>query len=75
MLVHVTADDEEMERIMVEYSLIDAGSIVDIQVVSSIISNERPSHKKTTGRYKEQLTPFLTREWAHAQSTSYRDVG
>ena len=34
LLVHMTADDKEMERTVVEYSLIDGRSIVDIQVVS-----------------------------------------
>ncbi|CAH3187354.1 unnamed protein product, partial [Porites evermanni] len=32
LLVHVSANDEEVERVKVEYNLVNEGSIVDIQV-------------------------------------------
>jgi len=34
LMVYIAANDEEMERVKVEYNLVDEGSIVDIQVVS-----------------------------------------
>ena len=35
--VHISAQEEEFERVKVEYSLLDGASIVNIQVVSYII--------------------------------------
>ena len=35
--MHVSAHDEEVERVKVEYNLVNEGSIVDIQVVRRII--------------------------------------
>lgn len=35
--VHISAQEEEFERVKVEYDLIDGASIVDIQVVSCTI--------------------------------------
>ena len=34
LLVHVSANDDEMERVNVVYNLLDSGDIVDIQLVS-----------------------------------------
>ena len=36
LLVYVSANDEEVERVKVEYNLVNEGSIVDIQVVRHI---------------------------------------
>lgn len=36
LLVYVSAKNEEVERVKVEYNLVDEGSIVDIQVVRHI---------------------------------------
>lgn len=37
LLVHISAQGEESERVKVEYNLLDGASIVDIQVVSYTI--------------------------------------
>lgn len=37
LLVHISAQEEEFERVKVEYDLLDGASIVDIQVVSYTI--------------------------------------
>ena len=34
--MHVSANDEEVERVKVEYNLVNEGSIVDVQVVRHI---------------------------------------
>lgn len=36
LLVYVSANDEEVERVKVEYNLVNEGSIVDVQVVRHI---------------------------------------
>ena len=37
LLVHISAQEKELERVKVEYNLLDRASIVDIQVVSYTI--------------------------------------
>ena len=37
LLVHVSANDQEIHQVKVEYKLLDEGSFVDIQVVCHIL--------------------------------------
>ena len=60
LLVHISAQEEEFERIKVEYNLLDGASIVDIQVVSYTIFYMRITSDCATGLPGISLTKQKT---------------